>query len=116
MRLTLGLLAAAVVLISALALWPALSGEGPRAKGETWSDGVCTYDVSPPLAGYIVPKSVFADNYAMPAERMIAISRPMTAEELAAYARGGKPPVTRDYPLFVFRNQGVNVFLWKGRH
>jgi hypothetical protein len=40
----------------------------------------------------------------------------MTPAELDGYAHGGKPQVTRDYPLFVFKNHGVNVFLWKGKH
>jgi hypothetical protein len=59
---------------------------------------------------------VFEKGYAVPLERVLAVARRMSPAELEAYARGGKPQVTREYPLFAFSNHGVNVFLWKGKH
>jgi hypothetical protein len=106
--------AAWAAVLAVLSAGTASRADGPAAN--TWGDGICTYDLSPPLDGYLVPPAVFENGYAAPPEQVLAASRRMTPAELDAYARSGNPPATRQYPLFVFKNHRVNVFLWKGKH
>jgi hypothetical protein len=82
---------------------------------ETWSDGLYTYPMVPPLAGYLVPKTVFEKGYQVPLKDLLAVSRPMTNEDLQRYTTAGSIKAVDGYPLFVFENQKVNVFLWKGK-
>ena len=84
----------------------------PPAK--TWTDGIHVYDAVLPLDGYFVPRDAFPEVRTAPLDQVLAAARRMTPDELAQYTRGGNPAPTRDYPLFTFKNHGVNVFLWKG--
>lgn len=102
----------------ALALSAASSAHAAESEQKTWSDGIYTYDNSPPLEGYFVPRSVFKYDlpHDVPLEKILAKSRQMTPAELRNYQGGGEQQVTVDYPLFVFKNHSLNVFLWKGKH
>jgi hypothetical protein len=107
-------LAAWVVVLAALV--PGTSSRADDPAEKTWGDGICIYDLSPPLDAYFVPPAVFENGYDVPPKRVLAASRRMTPAELDGFVRGGKQRVTREYPLFVFNNHRVNVFLWKGKH
>jgi hypothetical protein len=98
----------------ALALSAASTGRTAESEQKTWSDGIYTYDNSPPLAGYFVPRTLF--NYEVPLEKVLTNSQPMTPAELGGYQKGDEPQPTGDYPLFVFKNHGMNVFLWQGKN
>jgi len=97
-----------------LALSAVNSSRAAESEQKTWSDGIYTYDNSPPLEGYFVPRRVF--NYEAPLETVLTNSRPMTPAELSGYENGDEPQPTGDYPLFVFKNHGMNVFLWQGKN
>jgi hypothetical protein len=82
---------------------------------DTWGDGIATYARVPPLAGYVVPATVFRDSYQVALKEVLAAARPMAKEELERYTAAGPLETADGFPLFAFENQRVNVFLWKGR-
>jgi hypothetical protein len=105
-----------VLILPGPAMAVVLGGVGAAPlPNETWSDGIATYSMVPPLAGYLVPKTIFEKGYQVPLKDLLAVSRPMTNEELQRYTTAGSIKAVDGYPLFVFENQKVNVFLWKGK-
>jgi hypothetical protein len=102
-----------IAALTALPLQRSLRAAQPVEK--IWSDGIQTYGDCPPLDGYLVSQAMFKDGYAVPLERVLSMSRRMTPAELNRYSGGGEDQVTGQYPLFIFKNQGGNVFLWRGK-
>lgn len=97
-----------------LSLFLGFSACADTLTNKTWTDGIYTYEDSPLLDGYYVPTTAFK-NGVIPLNKVLAMSRRMTPAELNGYVQGKDQQVSREYPLFVFKNHGMNAFLWKGK-
>ena len=92
-------------------------GAAQETTEARWQGGAIDYEPSPPLEGYFAPLGLFKRGYTVRLEDVLQASRRMTPEELQQFTAGSDPSKAPPLmPLFVYKNLGVNVFLWKGRH